>query len=372
MTSPKNAAILVMSGTGNTRRVAGWMAGEMTRRGISAAVFMIDDPAARRVLDREDLDLVALLFPTHGFLPPWSVIRFLFAMPRRRGMDVLCGATRGGIKIGSMIVPGAAGFAAFLAALVSRTKGFRVRAVFSLDMPSNFIIFHWGLHPDNVTAICKRSQQRLSRFMTGILDTGKVDRPAYLRNHLWEWTWSLLLFWAIPLFPLLYLLVARLFMAKIMFANNRCVGCGQCAAACPTGAILMKGAPDRLRPYWTTDCENCMRCMGYCPTRAIEAGHSWAVILYFITAIPLVTGLLAWLRGMWAFIPDVQGYWTAQVVNFLYFWPAVLLCYHGFWRLLGNTWINRLFTVTTLTHAYRRYHHPDIRPEDLNTRRPES
>lgn len=371
MIPPKNAVLLVMSGTGNTRCVAGWMAEEMAGQGISAQILMIDDPAARRALGREDLDLAALLCPTHGFLPPWSMIRFLLAMPRGRGVTVLCGATRGALKFGPLIVPGAAGFAAFLAALISWAKGFRVRAVFSLDMPSNFINFHWGLHPDNVAAIQERSRKRLARFLTGVLDGGAVDRAAYFRNHLWELAWSLAIFWAIPLFPLLYLLVARLFMAKIMFAGDRCVGCGQCARLCPVRAIVMKGPPDRPRPYWTSDCENCMRCMGHCPTQAVEAGHSWAVILYFITAIPVVTGLLAWLRGMWPVIPEIQGYWTAQAVNFLYFWPAVISCYHGFWWSLRVPWIRRLFTVTTLTHVYRRYRHPEIGLTDLSVRRPE-
>jgi hypothetical protein len=41
-------------------------------------------------------------------------------------------------------IPGIAGLATFLAAFLLLIKGYRPRALFSLDMPSNFINFRWG------------------------------------------------------------------------------------------------------------------------------------------------------------------------------------------------------------------------------------
>jgi hypothetical protein len=93
-------------------------------------------------------------------------------------------------------------------------------------MPSNMINFHWGLHLKNVETITKRAKQRLEQLVPQLL----VGHRVYLtRNNLWEAFWSIGILWLIPFFPIGYLLIGKLFMAKVMFANNRCVGCGRCA-----------------------------------------------------------------------------------------------------------------------------------------------
>ena len=119
-----------------------------------------------------------------------------------------------------------------------------------------------------------------------------------------------------------------------------------------------------------------MRCMGYCRKKAVEAGHSWAVALYFITAIPVISFLWVWLHQSLNFYPAISGYWTTEMIdvfNFLvymvYFWAAVILSYGIFWYLLRFSFFNTLFTVTTLTHYYRRYHQPQTRLSHLMSRK---
>ena len=165
-------------------------------------------------------------------------------------------------------------------------------------------------------------------------------------------------------------------MAKVMFSNRNCIGCGACARACSNNAIVMKDAGFGKRPFWTYHCENCMRCMGYCRKKAVEAGHSWAVVLYFITAVPVISLLWLWLHHSLNFYPVIRGYWTIEIVfmfNFLvylvYFWAAVILSYGIFWYLLRFSFFNTLFTMTTLTHYYRRYHHPQTKLKHLISRK---
>jgi len=137
----KEAVFYVMSGTGNTYRVSRWIEEIVTRDKIKSKVVMIEDADFNNDLNQGADLLLGLLFPTHGFMPPWSMIKFLFRMPKRSDMPVMCVATRGALKIGPLHVPGASGFGTFFAAIVMVLKGYSVKAIFSLDMPSNFIFY---------------------------------------------------------------------------------------------------------------------------------------------------------------------------------------------------------------------------------------
>ncbi len=275
----------------------------------------------------------------------------------------MCAATRGAFRLGPLMIPGASGFATFFAAIVMLLKGYRVRALFSLDMPANMINFHWGLHPKSIDTISNRSQVKLGQFMARIV---KGRALFFTWNNLWEMLWSVSIFWLVPLFPILYLLIARMFMAKVMFSNNRCVGCGICARCCPNHAILMKtvGAK-KVRPYWTYHCENCMRCLGYCKRRAVEAGHSWALVLYVTTSVPVLASLFAWLHQFLSIVPMPNAYWHVDLFNMLYFFPALFLSYWLFWHLIRFPVVNALFSYTTFTHYYRRYHQPETKLKHL-------
>ena len=226
-----------MSGTGNTYRSSRWIEEIANRHKINAKVVMVEDADFDNDLDQSTDLLVGLLFPTHGFMPPWSMIKFLFRMPKRTNMPVMCVATRGALRIGSLQIPGVSGFATFFAAFLMLLKGYNVKAIFSLDMPSNFINFHWGLHPKNVDKISNRSRFRLEILIPRILNGQRI---LFTLNNLWEILWCVFLLWLVPLLPVAYLIIARMFMAKVMFSNNNCVGCGMCARFCPNNAILMK------------------------------------------------------------------------------------------------------------------------------------
>lgn len=365
----KEALLYVMSGTGNTYRVSRWIEEIVNRHQVETNVVMIEDADFDNDIRPSPDVLVALLFPTHGFMPPWSMIKFLFRIPMRNKIPLICVATRGALKIGPLQIPGASGFATFFAAILMLAKRYRVKAVFSLDMPSNFINFHWGLHPKNVAKISNKTHSRLELLIPRILNGGRIF---FTRNNLWEFAWCVFLFWLVPLLPIAYLIIARMFMAKVMFSNHKCIGCGMCARLCPNQAIVMKYAGTKKRPYWTYHCENCMRCMGYCSKKAVEAGHSWAVMLYFIISVPVVSYVWMWLHAALDFYPVGYGYWPMEVayifgflIYIFYFLPAVFLSYWIFWHLIQFPVFNKLFSITTLTHYYRRYHQPDTRLKNL-------
>ena len=354
----KNVILYVMSGTGNTYRMACWIKEITTNYLEDIKIVMINEKIAANRLTHSRDTLVGVLFPAHGFMPPWSMIKFLLRMHRQGGIPALCAATRGAIKVGPLQIPGAAGLGTFLAALLLMIKGYRPRALFSLDMPSNMINFHWGLDSKNVETISTRAEQRLKQLVPRILE----GRQIYLtRNNLWEALWCIGILWLIPLFPIGYLLIGKLFMAKVMFVNNRCVGCGLCARFCPNQAIEMRSAGRKKHPFWTYHCEVCLRCMGYCKKRAVEAGHSWAILLYFLGSVPLISYFLFWLQDMYFKIPTLTYYFPKILIYTSDCIAAILLSYLIFWYLNKISVVNSFFTYSTLTHYYRRYHQPQTR-----------
>ena len=112
--------------------------------------------------------------------------------------------------------------------------------------------------------------------------------------------------------------------------------------------------------------------MGFCKKKAVEAGHSWAVLLYFITSVPVISYVLLWLHETFNFYPVIRSYWTAEVVYIfsfslytVYFLSAVFLSYWIFWHLIQFPVFNKFFSLTTLTHYYRRYHQPETKLKHL-------
>jgi len=86
-----------------------------------------------------------------------------------------------------------------------------------------------------------------------------------------------------------------------------------------------------------------------------------AVLLYFIVSIPAFATLLSWLQGIFNFVPTIHGYWINEIFNIIYLLPALLFSYWVFWYLIRLPAVNTVFTFTTFTHYYRRYHQPETK-----------
>jgi Pyruvate/2-oxoacid:ferredoxin oxidoreductase delta subunit len=358
----RDMVLYVMSGTGNTFRLSQWIKEIAEQREVPTAVIMIDAVTSDNQPEAGSDRLFGVLFPAHGLMAPWSMIKFLLRMPRGKGAAAISGATRGGIRLGKVVIPGAVGLGNFMAALILVLKGYRIKGLFSLDMPVNMINLHWGMHPRNAEAILQRARSKVEPVVTRLLD-GK--RLFATRNNLWELIWGAGLLYLIPLFPVLYLLIGRIFMGKLMFSDNRCIGCGLCAKFCPNHGVVMKTVGRQRRPYWTFHCEVCLRCMGFCRQKAIEAGHSWGVILYFITAVPVLSWIAHRFNAFFPTLPAVEHYGLRLFFDFVYIFPALIISYGLFWLLIHIPAVNTFFTYTTLTRYFRRYHEPGTRLKHL-------
>lgn len=347
------STIFYLSGTGNTLQVALWMAETMTRKGTSTTTRAIEQARPDEELS-STAEYLGIGMPTHGFTLPWAMLKFLLRLPRGKNKKAFVFATRAGAKYGPIpgYPPGIAGSSIFIASLVLALKGYRVQGMMSLNMPSNWMSLHTGLRADIVETIHKRSRPRAEAFIEKILE-GK--RILINGNIIYEFIWAL----ALAPISAGYLFLGRFFLAKLFFANHNCTGCGICAANCPTGSIAMYGK-NSPRPYWSLTCESCMRCMGFCPNKAIEAGHSWGALLYYVLMeIPVSLVLLHLFLKHYPILTEISKL-LQWLIFIIYYFTCLIAGYYMFWLLIKIPVVNRFFTYTTFTHIYRRYHSPDI------------
>ncbi|MFN2283799.1 MAG: EFR1 family ferrodoxin [Anaerolineae bacterium] len=344
--SYQNAMLYFLSGTGNTYRVVTWIAERLRAAGISAEMSPINTANLDAKFEAGSDTLLVLATPVHAFAAPWLMLRFIWHLPRGNGTDALIVASNSGVS----------GTAFYAMALLLWLKGYTIRSFLDARWPDNWMSLVPGVSPEKARAAATRAREKTSDFMDGFL-TGE-------RSFL-AWPWALL---ALALLPIAvgYLLLGRFFLAKLFFASDRCIGCGQCAEHCPWHAIKMVERAGQSRPYWTLDCESCMRCMAFCPTQAIEAGHSWGVLMGAITLIPVVDWLLNVVTPQIPALANVRGLlWV--LLEYGYILLSFVVAYALFTLLLRVPAINRFFTVTTLTHNYRRYHEPDTTLKDLSS-----
>lgn len=359
----KNAIFYFWSGTGNSYQSACWLAEQAEKKGVTAEVLALEQAAAmQKTADSADR-LMGLVFPTHGFTAPWQVLKLVWRLPRSRAGRAFCVTTRAGLKFGPLLIPGISGSAPFIVSLLLFFKGYRVRGVVSVDMPSNWFSLHPIQSRNKQEAIILRARPRVMGFLERLLGG---DSVWCTRNIFFEITWGLLLSWI----SIAYLLIGRFFLAKLFFANGKCDGCGVCAAQCPVQAIRMwRSSPPR--PFWTYRCESCMRCASLCPCKAIEAGHSWGVALYFLTSVPVAATLAVWLGGRLAAEQGLLQSGLYLALQLLLTYPALFLSYFLFQTLLRLRIFNWLFTHTTMTHLsfWGRYHAPDVRLKNISSHR---
>ncbi|MCP4198127.1 MAG: hypothetical protein GY762_13340 [Proteobacteria bacterium] len=352
-----------LSGTGNSYRAAKWLVEAAAGDGVPTDLIPIAEGRPREDLEGGRRELVGIYHPTHGLMPPWSMIKFLFRLPRGRGAHAVIVATRGAFPLGSVMIPGGAGLALFFPVLLLLLKGYRVRGGMGIDMPVNILNVHCGLKPENVNRVITWGQRRHRRLMAAVLAGRRYWHPL---NVLWEIVWCVpFVLW--PLFPVGYLLIGRVFMAKLMFSDTSCRGCGSCARNCPSQAITMVGSKPKT-PFWTYHCEVCMRCMGYCKFQSVQASHLWIVPLAYGTSFisaSLVQKLIGAFFGGRLTLIDPALELIAILLTFL----SLPLFYYVFWGLQIFRPLRTLFTYTTFTKLYpRRYHAPEVTAREMTGR----
>lgn len=347
--------LIYMSGTGNTYRVARWMAETAQKESVETEVMTVFDPGTTRRKPGKN-DLTGFLVPCHAFLAPWSAIKCALHLPGGAGSHAFSINT-GEVSYkdkGKALLPQMRGITSHLIALILLLKGYRIRGIAGIEMPANWSVVMSAYKSEKIEAIKKEARSFTSTFTQRLL----AGERSF---HQWYNLIIGILF--LPL-SLAYLLGGRFFLAKLFFSDERCNGCGQCAKICPKKAITMMGEKTK-RPYWSFKCESCMRCMGYCPQNAIQASYLWALLFTLLSCIPLASLASAALAGVlslpWVATSGLAWFGLYYIQCFMLIWAA----YHILIRLARIPAINRLFANTTPTRRFRRYHEPETKPHEL-------
>ena len=350
----ERATFYVMSGTGNTWRVATWCAEVLSQSAVPATLIAVDRAKPEEDLNLGPGQLLGIGMPTHGFTAPWAVIKLAARLPRGKGSRAAVLATRGSMCIRTWVTPGLAGTACFLIAAMLTLKGYRVRGLTAVDMPSNWVQVHPRLSDDTIARVKAYSEAR-ARAFAGALVRGQRFFAT------WSNAWDLLLGLAMVPISLLYIVFGRVGFAKVFYANDACNACGLCVQNCPVGGVELIGGQKTGRPHWNWHCESCNRCMAYCPHQAIDVSHSWLLIMTAVSLIPvcdwLVDRLLAWSPAA-----APLDHAAARFFFMLVWWWVLLIAMGILLHLLARVpALNMALKWTSLSRLFRPYHEPETR-----------
>ena len=345
-----NLLIIYYSGTGNSKRVSEWIVQEAHSRGMKTHISSYHKFNPDDITDFKGKTLLGFFSATHGFNMPHSMLKFLFRFNLLKGSDVFIGNTRAGMKLSKLFLPGLSGIAMYFPALIMFFKGYKVKAMYPVDLPSNWISLHPGIRRKVIDSMVEHYERLTKAFATKVLSGKHVFLKSFVLLPL-----DIL----VAPIALGYYFVGRFILAKTFVANYNCNNCGLCIEQCPTQSIIL----EHNRPYWKFTCESCMKCMNYCPERAIETAHSMVFLLLFALSAFVnpylsskVTDLVALLFNgskiaFESFYFVVQ--WSVALIFFF-------LGYKFLHYLMRFPRINKIITYTTLTtwKFWRRYKIP--------------
>jgi ferredoxin/flavodoxin len=324
----KKIIIYYFTGTGNSKNVALWVAESASRYSVKSELHNI------ACIDRLSIEapasnsLIVFVSPVHGFNYPPVMLNFISRFPKGKN-NVLLMNTRAGMLIGKWITPGLTGIAFYFSAAILILKGYSIKGMIPVDMPSNWISLHPGLNERTIKYLHIKNKERVLRSADKIIPGGKNFKA--LREILPDVLVS-------PI-AIGYYFAGRFMLSKTYYASKDCNNCGICYKNCPVKAIVTIDH----RPFWSFRCESCMRCMSNCPKKAIETAHGF-IIGYSIIFSSVILKLFY--RNTNLNIGDglIKG-----IIETVLFLALLSVVYRFFHYCMRYRWFERMIVYTSLT-----------------------
>lgn len=333
-----------MTGTGNSYKVAAWFlaaAGQSPQN-----LHQVRENQGP--VDTTGSDLLVFSYPTHGFTAPWLMIKHIFRLPPGDGAHAVVLPTRAGTRVAGVALPGMEGTAGYLIALLLALRGYKIKGMAAVDMPSNWTALHWGLNDENARAIAASAEAKVTRIAQAIT-TGRPVFTGFI---------PLLLGLLLARISFMYLIMAQLILAKLFYASNRCTGCSLCRRICPKQAIRMTGG----KPYWTYSCDSCMACMNFCPHQAIQASTFSVFLISYLLSLPVTARLADALGYRLANLPGLLQF----LVQYAYTLAVVAALYWALHHILRLNPVAALLAKLSHTRYLRRYRAPGVGLDDIH------
>ena len=234
--------ILFYSGTGNSRYVAKRIAVALGDELLS----MNDRIKAGDTSPVEANERLIIVTPTYAWRIP-RIVRDWLTKTEFPGAKQVWFVMTCGSEIGN---------AAQYNLALCREKQLAYMGTAQIIMPENYIAMFDAPQADEARQIVARAELDIDRALSAIAANQAFPLP---RDNLYD------RFMSGPVNPIFYSFCVK---AKAFTASDACIGCGKCAALCPTNNIAIQNG----KPVWGGDCTHCMACICYCPAEAVEYG----------------------------------------------------------------------------------------------------
>ena len=341
------------SGTGNARRVTQWTQEDAKARGIAVESHSVEALQAPPGPPAPG-ELIGFVFPVHGFITVWVMLRFVLKFPRTTvPASVFAVTTLGGCKFGRLFVPGWEGSGLYLPLLILRLKGYRWAGALPLrHTPVNWTALVPSHRREANQAMMERTRLTLTAFNEKLL-----KGEGNLRGGI-SFLFGLA---ALPI-SIPYLLIGRFWLAKTMFYSSQCNGCGSCARNCPVSAIRMIHG----RPFWRLTCESCMRCVNFCPRQAVQASLPVGVVFWLFAWKPLEMWIATQAAGLGLSSPFAT-HTLRLIVSYSLMFAAMAGAYRLWFAAMRWKPVLLFFEYTAPTRYFARYREPDTELGDIRS-----
>lgn len=245
--------ILYYTGTGNSAYAARRIAADIGDEAVNLFSRLRDEDTS----PVESQKPWVIVTPTYAWRVPRIVRDWLNKTELRGSRDIYfvmtCGSENG--NAGSYVEKWCRG------------NGLNFKGCAGVVMPENYIVMFSAPSPKEEAEIIVRANGRIDSLAQSIAKGESFVKPQIkLTDRIYSGIVNDAFY---PMFV----------KSKKFRATDECIGCGKCAAMCPTKNIRIEGG----KPVWGGSCTHCMACICRCPKQAIEYGrHTKGLRRYYL------------------------------------------------------------------------------------------
>ncbi len=254
--SVKRAAVFYFSATGNTRKIALWIAEELRAEGWDVELFNIEliQKNLKAMPEPGNFALVFIGYPVFAWREPFNVRKFIKREIKNKNLNVVQFLTYGGI-LGNSIFK----------VWFNLSRGNRYFGKIHIRAEDSHPVLRrkWTMPFIKEGAPSEKDREILRKKLQRVLENFERGRTVFEIPH-----------------PLAFLLdILSVFYSRgwvdFWFKKwvdvEKCTSCGLCWDYCPMSVIEPVEKNKKLVPHFLRGCIGCYRCVNICPVNALNS-----------------------------------------------------------------------------------------------------